>query len=712
MTTVKEMIWRSLGQQGKSYDIKIDDKHYLITATSQHVIIQKAPKYSYGYGNKPRSSELVLDYDITNQTFGLYSDWEVPEIILTAFGEALNVEIPIYDVAKNGTIGIMTPNVTRFPKVIQVPTVENNREYSYFSYPTLEFPNGESLIEGVHIKVHNQVVERFVQAKLTSYVPNYLSKKGLKLVNGIEVQIYSSNYKWWLCRQKSVGDGRVIRYPINLEGEPLTGDVADTFWAYFGDNSKNRIDRYICEGDFTLPKNFDRDIVLYHFYGKNFSGDDLETYFTSMNESDGVCPCPRCQGFTVYKREKGTAPNYRGWTMQHYKSMHAGLQGSLPTDRELLKDCSCKGCKSFRNTRDRKEMYLKEKFKTNFEAKKYNHNEIQYVTGGWKADPQIYPDEVPHIANMSVDDWLWRPKTAWFKDLFTDTAKTSPIFFDNVPIRYKLAFIHCRLTLVEWKDTPAEAATWLTEVYNTQFKPFCNCKLCTELKNNPEMLLTIANELLIENVNPAVYTTAVFNIHFQSGYWSSNATKNKQDYINYFNTYVLYGKYCQCDKCKKFMDKVGDSEYLPPKELQAPKCPLCGGRVHNKDLIYQNKEIAKAVIQKGASRLIGVRTALCCGCYGKFRLDRSRREAILDMKVGDSFQAEIRGEAREDGTLYGMRRRRVKEVWDEEIEKEDREPGTGELMIGDYLISEFVSLNNITLKLPQEIEKKFKTRDS
>ena len=27
---------------------------------------------------------------------------------------------------------------------------------------------------------------------------------------------------------------------------------------------------------------------------------------------------------------------------------------------------------------------------------------------------------------------------------------------------------------------------------------------------------------------------------------------------------------------------------------------MCGGRVHNKDLIYQNKEIAKAVVQKGA----------------------------------------------------------------------------------------------------------------
>jgi len=173
MTTVKQMIWRSLGQQGKSFDIKLDDKQYLITATSQHVIIQKTPKHRYSYNNEAKSSELVLDYDITNQTFGLYIDWEVPQILLTSFGEALNVEVPIYDV-KDGKIGVMTPNVKRFPKVIQVPTVENNRDYSYFSYPTLEFPNGESLIEGEHIRVHNEVVEKFTQAKLQSYVPSYL----------------------------------------------------------------------------------------------------------------------------------------------------------------------------------------------------------------------------------------------------------------------------------------------------------------------------------------------------------------------------------------------------------------------------------------------------------------------------------------------------------------------------------------------------------
>ena len=706
MPTIKEMIWRALGHQGKSFDILIGEKKYLVTATSQHIIIQKSPKWRY---SDDKSSELVLDYDITNQTFGLYIDWEVPENVITSIGTALNVQPPIYD-TKDGLIGVMTPNITRFPKVIQVPRVETHSDFNYFSYPTLAFPNGETLVEGEHIKIHNGVVEHFVQAKLRSWVPGYLQKTGLKLSNGIGVEIYSSNYTWWLCRSKNIGDNRVIRYPVDMEGNPLIDELNDKYWSFFGDNSKNRIDRYICEKDLTLPEDWDRDVVLYHFYGRSFNADQLEAYFNDMEDNDGICSCARCQGFTIYKREEGVPPYYRGWTMEHYKAMHAGINGSLPTDRELLKDCSCKACKSFRNTRDRKEDYLREKFEETFKEKGYAFNEIQYVTGGWKADPQIYPDEVPNISNMSVDDWLWRPKNTWFKNIISDSSKQSPINFNNIPIRYKLAFIHCRLTLVEWQDTPEEAAKWLTEIYNTQFNPFCNCKLCSEIKNNPEMLLTLANELLMENVNPAVYTTAVFNVHFQSNYWSRNDTKNKQDFIDYFNEYILYGKYCQCEKCRNFMDKVGDSEYLPPEELQAPKCPLCGGRVHNKDLIYQNKEIAKAVIQKGAARLIGVRTALCCGCYNNFRLDRSRRQAILQMNVGDTFQAEIRGEAREDGTLWGMRRRRVKEVWEEETPKEEKVPGTGTLMIGDYLVSEFVSLNNITLKLSQQTEDDISTR--
>ena len=700
----------------------VNGKEYLATATSRHVVIQKKPESRYygyrsnnnGYDAGDKSSQLVLDFDLTERTFGLYIDWEIHESILTAIQDALYIpdeEFPQYDTNKDGNIGIIMPNKTRFPKIINVPRVINTSDYSYWTYPTLEYPNGETLIDGNHIKIHNDVVMKFDQNKIRSYVPNYLSRK-FKLENGVECEITSFSYKWWLVKAKQIGQYRV-QYPIEMDGTPLLGDDADLYWLERGRNNKTLIQRLICENEINIPEDFDDEMVTYHFYGKSFGQPDIVAYFDAFIANDNECACERCQGFKIFKREKGEAPYYRGWSMQHYKTMHAGYEGSLPTDRQLLKDCTCKACKAFRNTRDRKANYMVEKFEIGMQAKGYTTNEIQYLTGGWKADPQIYPDEIPELGEASIDDWLWRPKNAWFKDLLSDRGKAAPMSFEGLPLRVKLAYMHCRLTLVEYNDAPVEAARWLTEVWNTQFKPDCNCKMCVELKNNPDMLLTVANELLMELVNPATYTTSVFNIHFQSNYWSNNETKPKADYIKFFNDYVLYGKYCKCEKCNKFMEKLEDSEYLPPEELAAPKCPLCNGRVHNKDLIYQNKEIARTVIEKGASNLIGVKTALCCGCYSSFRSDRARRQRILEMERGDSFYAEIRGERHEETReLLGMKRRTVKEVWPEDTPKEEKEPGTGEYFIKDVPLAEFVSLNNVTFKLSEQMESELKARSS
>lgn len=720
MSTIKETIWRVLGHQGKSFDLKVSEKEYIITATSRHIVIQKRKPDRYGYNRGintgydagEKSSELVMDFDLTERTFGLYIDWELPELVILAIQESLYIpddEFPQYDTDEKGNIGIMMPNKLRFPKIINVPRVITQREYSYWTYPTLEFPNGESVVEGDNIKIHNDVISKFEQNKLNGYIPNYLTRK-FKLANGLECYIESYSYKWWLVRPKKIGKFSV-HYPIDLEGKPLLTQEADVFWDERGHNNNVLLQRLICEQDIQIPEDFESEMVNYHFYGRSFGEEDIRQYFVDFIANNNECTCERCQGFKIYKKEKGAVPYYRGWSMDHYKTMHAGINGSLPTDRELLKDCNCKACKAFRNTRDRKQDYLKRKFWVQMQTKGYTENEIQYLTGGWKADPQIYPDEIPNPGLMTIDDWLWRPKNAWFKDIISDRSKVSPISFENLQIRYKLAYIHCRLTLVEWKDAPIEAASWLTEVWNTQFNPSCNCKLCTELKTNPEMLLTIANELLMEPVNPATYTTSVFNIHFQSNYWSSNETKPKEEYVKFFNEYVLYGKYCECNKCLNFMKKLEDSDYLPPAELEAPTCPLCGGRVHNKDLIYQNKAIAKAVVEKGASNLIGIKTALCCGCYNKFRADRERRQKILEMVRGDTFYAEIRGETdAETGELLGMRRRRVKEVWPEDTPKEEKEPGTGELYVKDIPLCEFVSLNNVTFKLSEGLETEIRAR--
>lgn len=722
MTTITEIIWRVLGYQGKSFDYTHNNKKYVLTATSRHIILQKRPeqpeqRYSYGYRRSEgytadaKSSEIVLDFDLTDRTFGLYVDWELPQEIILGFKEALNIsdeDMPIYDIDANTTIGVMTPNEKRFPNVIQVPRVITERSHNYWSYPTLDYPNGETLIEGKHLKIHNGVVHKFDQNTIYNWLPHYLQDK-FQLPNGEDCHIISYG-NWWLVKEKKIGDYSQW-YPIDMEGKPLKGVDSDPFWKERGNNSRTLIKRLICENEVDLEEDFDDEMINYHFYGRSVDDNDIINYFENLKNNDGCCPCERCQGFKIYKREKGEAPYYRGWTIQHYKAMHAGIKGSLPSDRDLLKDCDCKACKSFRNTRERKENYLREKFYSEMKDKGYDWNEIQYITGGWKADPQIYPDEIPANGLMTIDDWNWRPKSKWFKRLFSEYGKATPINFQNIAIRFKLAYLHCRLTLVEWADAPQEAASWLTEVWNTQFKPECNCKLCTELKEDPNMQLTIANELLMEPVNPATYTTAVFNVHFQTNYWSSRELHPKQDYIDYFNTYILYGKYCECEKCKNFMDKVGDSEYLPPDELVAPKCPLCGGSVHNKDLIYQNKEIAKAVIEKGASNLIGVKTALCCSCYNKFRMDRARRARILEMNPGEYFYAEIRGERNKEGELAGMKRRTIKEVWPEDTPKEEKEPGTGTLFVKDTPLSEFVSLNNVTFKLPEAVENALEVRD-
>lgn len=719
MATITETIWRVLGYQGKSYNYERGNKSYVLTATSRHILLQKQPEESYygykyrrdGYTAGNKSTELVLDFDLTERTFGLYIDWELPQEIILGFKEALNIsdeDMPIYDIDANNTIGILTPNNKRFPKVIQVPKVLTERSHNYWSYPTLDYPNGETLIEGEHIKIHNGMVYKFDQNKIYSWLPSYLQDK-FQLQNGEECYIISSD-KWWLVKKKKIGDWDQW-YPIDMEGKPLKNHEADQFWVERGNSNRTLIKRLICENELDMPDDFDDEMINYHFYGKSFGSQEITEYFEILVDNDGECPCERCQGFKIYKREKGVAPYYRGWSMEHYKAMHAGINGSLPSDRDLLKDCNCKACKSFRNTRDRKESYLRSKFNSVMGSKGYEFNEIEYLTGGWKADPQIFPDEIPSPGLMTVDDWVWRPKSKWFKGLFSEYGKTTPIQFREIPIRFKLAYIHCRLTLVEWKDAPMEAASWLTEVWNTQFKPECNCKLCTELKESSYMMLTLANEFLMEPVNPATYTTAIFNVHFQTNYWSTRETHPKQDYIDYFNKYILYGKYCDCEKCQKFMDKIGDEEYLPPEELVAPKCPLCGGSVHNKDLIYQNKEIAKAVIDKGASNLIGVKTALCCSCYNRFRMDRARRGRILEMNPGEYFYAEIRGETNDEGEVVGMKRRTIKEVWPEDTPKEEKKPGTGTLYVKDIPLSEFVSLNNVTFKLPEAVENALNVRD-
>ena len=138
------------------------------------------------------------------------------------------------------------------------------------------------------------------------------------------------------------------------------------------------------------------------------------------------------------------------------------------------------------------------------------------------------------------------------------------------------------------------------------------------------------------------------------------------------------------------LERMKQSRYLPPAELETPLCPICQGKVHNKDLIYQNSEIAKAIIEQGKDIMIGVRTALCCGCYGKFMQDRTRRQLITHLVKGDYV-------------YWNDVKKTVKEVFSVDIPKEERVEGEGTLMIDDYPLAEFASLHG-ELKLPSNLE--------
>ena len=107
-------------------------------------------------------------------------------------------------------------------------------------------------------------------------------------------------------------------------------------------------------------------------------------------------------------------------------------------------------------------------------------------------------------------------------------------------------------------------------------------------------------------------------------------------------------------------------------------------------MIFQNAEIAKAIIEQGKDNMIGVRTALCCGCHAKFMSDRMRRGLIPRLKKGDYL-------------YFNEKRMAVKEIFPTDVEKEDRVEGEGTLMLGDYTLSEFASLHG-KIKLPSSLE--------
>jgi len=682
MTNLREIIYRSLGYNGESFNYYLGQNKITFSCNGNQLLIQDA------LTSKEGAAEVIATIDLDDEVWGLYKPDILTKEIVDAVCKILRFkpEKLTYsdNLAEEKLLIDVEPNVKEFPNVTAVPMIKSTYSHRYLIVPTTEYPNGEERIDGENIEIFNKVVKRFVNGKIDSYIPGYLNGH-FELADGTEVFIRRKWGYWYLVKIKRVGHN-TWQYPILIDGKP--DKSADKFW-YYGDID-TKIIRYICESEATVPDNFATRKIRYHFYGKQFDDESVAEYFKIMSENNGSCICDRCQGWDIFYAAKQREPTYRGWGMDHYKCMHAAHVGSLPTPAQLMKDCDCKGCKTFRNTKDRKADYFRDKFNASFEQKKYTDVQKKYITMGWLADPQILPDDVKAPEEAKISNWNYRPLKKHFKqNVFEDKRADLPINFYRLTLRKQLAYVHCRLIGVDWKDLEKEADKWLVEVWNTQFNPQCNCQLCSMMKSTIVMRLDVANELLIEPCDRRSYPLGLFTVHFTDRSWDL-PIRNKRDYIEYFNKFILRGEFCQCKKCVDLKEKMKDSQFLPPAELSAPTCPICGGRVHNADLIYQNKEIAKAILEQGMDKLIGVKTALCCGCYGKFINDKVRRNMIINMKKGDYL-------------YFNEDKKTVKEIFAEDIPKEEREEGTGTLMIDEYTLPEFSSMHGV-IKLPHSLE--------
>jgi len=683
MSGIRETFYRALGYRGDNVEYRDSDNSFVVSSTNNTLIIQEKSGYHRTSGGK--AAKLYLTVNLNDFTFGLYAPNVIKREVFDMLCHVLREKPDEIEYNDKDFLIKITPNVKEFPDVISVPVVKSTSSHRWIKFPTEEYPNGYEVVDGEHVRIENGIVEHFNNGKIYSWIPDYLTG-GFALEDGTKVAIKRNYSYWYLCTERDVGRTKVW-YPITINGKP--DKDSDSYWRT--EYIDEKLHRSICEQEVDVKGNFSIDKMKYHFYGRAFSDEQIKEYFDIMEEpaNDGECPCPRCQGYDVYYDEKGSAPYYKGWSMEHYKTLHAGLKGSLPTDAELLRDCKCKACKSFRNTKDIKTSYMYEKFKSSFASKGYTDNQISYLTAGWLADPKILPSEIKDADKSDLDDFNWRHLKKHFHNFVEDKGDEF-IRFERIPLRRRMALMHCRLTLVPWADVAEECDKWLMDVWNTQLKPHCDCKLCTFIKSAARLRLDMFVELMIEPIDKRSYPTGIFSVHFQKGRYYNVPTFPAKDYLDHFNKYVLLGEYCQCSECLRHIERMKKSRYLPPAELETPLCPLCGSKVHNKDLIYQNAEIAKAIVEQGKDNMIGVRTALCCACYASFMSDRTRRGLIPRLTKGDYL-------------YFNDKRMTVKEVFPEEVLKENRVEGEGTLMLGEYTLPEFASLHG-KIKLPSALE--------
>ena len=509
-------------------------------------------------GYYTKEGRLIMSYNRETGNWGLYvPDYVTNRVFKLICGE-LNIKEPERTIHQfkireiKGSNNEFPAQMIAFPKNRQDRDWRTKIQTTKLVRPTPEQPDGISLIKSPYIHIEDGKLT-WIKSDIGDIDPFDASMASfchyrLVLPNDIEVEFKRAWNKWdkfFLTRMRDI-DGRKVWYPVDIEGNPTT-ENADTYWDMRHGN--NKFYRVICENGLYVGSSFSFDKMKYHFYGKGIKVPEIKKYLRDMLKSG--CKCERCRGYLIFQQIEKHAPSYYGWGKDHYKCIHAAHTGTLPTDYDMIMDCNCKACKAFRNTLDRKQTLQEKLYRDEFRSKAYDHDEITYLTADWNADMCIKPHQIKKPDEQSVDDFLWRARAKHFKNLFAiEYERKFPLHFGSSSFRAKLAFHHCRLNGIEWKDAGegGKAAEWLQEVFSTMLKPDCDCYVCKNLKEMTEASIDVYQELLLDRVDQRAYPTAIVGIHFNTSnsYWARQTVVKKQDVFDYFEKYVLYGKFCEC----------------------------------------------------------------------------------------------------------------------------------------------------------------------
>lgn len=564
--------------------------------------------------------DMILHYNVSSRKFHLYQS--CPLKYIRAITQVYGIDIPFVKIEEKKVTELKGEDPLIDPVL---PYQRTHKRYGWnwssITCSVRDWTDHNGTHKEYFAENHLHILDRELYEfdppddDLWYYFPHKVS------VNGEEVRIEQRclGRDWVLTKEYDWGEDQVDRYPVKfptLEPDP---DACEAWWG----NEKNRknslkVKISILMNQPDLPEDFEVKRCQWHFYSRQYDEEEL------LQIIDG-CDCYRCEAWRIYKKKEGHSPvnistlGYTGTIL-----LWIGKHGYYPKITELLKTCTCTWCNKMRDTN---------KFKGVKKRALINHlrgimspERLKYYTWGGRAELTFDADKLPsNESELNLN-------AIWFRPSINLNWNIPPYLHDQV--RMNLALIHARLLNMRYDEAIEESSRWLKEVQNSFLEPDCDCILCSELKTTKHISTSIFFELMIEPIDTRSYPTGIFLKHFRP----YSVSKTKDDFIQYFKDYIMVGEFCQCNECSTWRNKIVNSKYLPPEELQRPTCPKCGNAVHNKDLIFDSAEISKKVIEQGFERFVGVKAALCCSCYGREKNKIKRLEKLSKAEKGTVVQ--------------------------------------------------------------------------